>query len=62
MTASRRHHPSGARHTDDAHNQAWPVAARRVYRAPRVQRAGSIDELLELLGPAQANYADAGLP
>ena len=36
--------------------------ARRSYVPPAIVDSGSVDYLLELLGPAQANYSGPGLP
>lgn len=41
---------------------AGDTAARRPYTAPRVVDSADLDELLEILGPAQANYGGMGMP
>lgn len=44
-------------------NAADAIATtRRPYSAPRVVDSADLDELLEILGPAQANYGGMGMP
>ena len=55
---------SGERRSD---LESGPTAAeadedRRPYASPQLTEISNIDELLEVLGPAQASYGGSGLP
>lgn len=51
--------PSPA-HVAGAPRDAAPRRGREAYLAPALIPLGTVDELLDVLGPAQASYGDMG--
>lgn len=44
------------------HEERLQRGESRAYAPPAIVSIGRVADLLELLGPAQANYGDSGLP
>ncbi len=57
-------HQTPVRQSDAPRDQAdvEGLAGRRTYRPPAIRNVLTAEQLLEILGPAQASYGGSGMP